>query len=191
MQQAIVKLTTVFNDYFYKYGLYQPSTILCDGHEFSWPLKEALVRMDLLQYFRYIRCATVRDEESNATYPAYSTMDGNGYYLLPQGIANLGNNADEVITKIDDFIDNKESQDGRQYLMLFMHNYLYDNVNGDPWIDESAFEQIVAHVKSRVDNGDVLVKNLEQYYTYYHPQTGINDNLTRVRLAILNKLITQ
>lgn len=166
-------------------GLYFPVALLCRYHQYGDATEKAI--QDLGYNFRYIRASqyniTQEDGSVSPDYSPYKNANGYGKYLIPLLLDNY-NGYDEVIQELEKQI----SENSRGVIIPMMHGFSSSGGMTSS-ITEDDFDKIVKYVKSKKDSNEVEVMSIRQFYQYYYPNQGVEDNINRALAAIIHSPI--
>lgn len=166
-------------------GLYFPVALLCRYHQYGDATEKAI--QDLGYNFRYIRASqyniTLDDGSVSPDYSPYKNANGYGKYLIPMLLDNY-NGYDEVIQGLEKQI----SENSRGVIMPMMHGFSSSGGMTSS-ITEDDFDKIANYIKSKKDSNEVEVMSIRQFYQYYYPNQGVEDNINRALAAIIHSPI--
>ena len=153
-------------------GIYNTCMFSCAGHKTGDKLNEALSTLP----FRYIRASVYEKEDGTIVYPSDLTMPNE----KRQHVMALNNYRNVSFDTIKTNVIDKWVNEKRPMLMLMLHTYEYDN------FEENKFKQIVEYVKQLENDGIVKVMNARQYFEYYYPKEGREDDRVRIMSNIMD-----
>lgn len=159
-------------------GLYNPIMISCSGHKDAEILEEEL---DADYNVKFIRARSFYKKDGSFEY-VYPLGNSLNRRIVSPIIMEGNRTASSINGEIDNLVNNNVP-----IIMPMMH--AFSSIGGSSDVTEETFEEVVAHVKELVDNGQVLCMNMHEYYAYHYPEKAQQDDYVRIMSAIFDCII--
>lgn len=157
-------------------GIYNPIMISCSGHKDADILEEEL---DADFNVKFIRARSYYKKDGSYEY-VYPSGNSLSRRIVSPIIMEGGRTASSINSEIDNLVNNNVP-----IIMPMMH--AFSSIGGSSDVTEETFEEVVAHVKELVDNGQALCMNMHEYYAYHYPEEAKQDDYVRIMSAVFDK----
>ena len=157
-------------------GLYNPIMISCSGHKDAEILEEEL---DADYNVKFIRARSFYKKDGSYEY-VYPSGNSLNRRIVSPIIMEGNRTASSINGEIDNLVNNNVP-----IIMPMMH--AFSSIGGSSDVTEETFEEVVAHVKELVDNGQALCMNMHEYYAYHYPEEAKQDDYVRIMSAVFDK----
>ena len=156
-------------------GLYNPIMISCSGHKDAEILEEEL---DADYNVKFIRARSFYKKDGSYEY-VYPSGNSLNRRIVSPIIMEGNRTASSINGEIDNLVNNNVP-----IIMPMMH--AFSSIGGSSDVTEETFEEVVAHVKELVDNGQALCMNMHEYYAYHYPEKAQQDDYVRIMSAVFD-----